>query len=92
VHIYFTPGRSPVDANSVVVTICIVGVSLAECVHSSVNKPGANGRVSYDSLTHSRFYCRDMRKSSSSLLYPQEGCTKYCDQRVCLSVFKMKAA
>ena len=27
---------------------------LAGCVHSSVNKPGANGRVSYDSLTHFR--------------------------------------
>jgi len=26
---------------------------LAGCVHSGVNKPGANGRVSYDSLTHS---------------------------------------
>jgi len=38
---------------------------LARCVHSSVNKPGANGRVSYDSLTHSRLYCRDRRKSRS---------------------------
>jgi len=58
VRVYFTLGRSPVEANSVVVTIsiCIVGVSLAGCVHSSVNKPGANGRVSYDSLTHSRRY------------------------------------
>jgi len=27
-----------------------------------VNKPGANGRVSYDSLTHSRLYCRDKEK------------------------------
>jgi len=27
VHAYFTLGRSPVEANSVVVTICIVGVS-----------------------------------------------------------------
>jgi len=35
---------------------------LAACVHSSVNKPGANGRVSYDSLTHSRLYCRDREK------------------------------
>ena len=35
---------------------------LAGCVHSSVNKPGANGRVSYDSLTHSRLYCRDREK------------------------------
>jgi len=51
-----------VEANSVVVTICTVGVSLAGFVHSSVNKPGANGRVSYDSLTHSRLYCRDGRK------------------------------
>jgi len=55
-------GRSPVEANSVVVTICIVGVSLAGCVHSSVNKPGANGRVRYDSLSHSRLYCRDREK------------------------------
>jgi len=58
VRVYFTLGRSPVEANSVV-TICIVGVRLAGCVYSSVNKPGANGRVSYDSLTHSRLYCRD---------------------------------
>ena len=35
---------------------------LAGCVHSSVNKPGANGKVSYDSLTHSRLYCRDREK------------------------------
>jgi len=28
-RVYFTLGGSPVDANSVVVTICIVGVSLA---------------------------------------------------------------
>jgi len=54
-HVYFTLGMSPVEANSVV-TICIVGVSLAGCVHSSVNKSGANGSVSYDSLTHSRLY------------------------------------
>ena len=54
--------RSPVEANSVVVTICIVRVILAGCVHSSVNKPGANGRVGYDSLTHSRLYCRDRQK------------------------------
>jgi len=64
VRVYFTLGRSPlVDANSVVVTICIVGVSLAGCVHSSVNKSGANGRVSYDSLTHCRLYCRDREKN-----------------------------
>jgi len=53
VCVYFTLGRSPVEANSVV-TICIVDVSLAGCVHSSVKKLGANGRASYDSLTHSR--------------------------------------
>ena len=41
---YFTLGRSPVEAG---------------CIHSSVNKPGANGRVSYDSLTHCRLYCSD---------------------------------
>ena len=35
---------------------------LAGCVHSSVNKPDANGRVSYDSLIHSRLYCRDREK------------------------------
>jgi len=35
---------------------------LAGCVLSSVNKPGANGGVSYDSLTHSRLYCRDREK------------------------------
>jgi len=32
------------------------------CDHSSVNKPGANGRMSYDSLTHYRLYCRDREK------------------------------
>jgi len=63
VRVYFTFGRSPVEANSVVVSICIVGVSLAGSVHSSVNKPGANGRVSYNSLTHSRLYCRDRVKN-----------------------------
>jgi len=31
-------------------------------VHSSVNKPGANARVSYNTLTHSRLYCRDREK------------------------------
>jgi len=31
-------------------------------VHSSVNKPDTNGRVSYDSLTHTRLYCRDREK------------------------------
>ena len=61
-RVYFTLGRFPVEANSVVVTICIVSVSLAGYVHSSVNKPGANERVSYDSLTHSRLYCRDKEK------------------------------
>jgi len=59
VRVYFTLGRSPVEANSVDVTICIVGVNLAGCVHSSVNKPSANGRVSCDSLTHPRLYCRN---------------------------------
>ena len=58
-RVYFTLGRSPVEANSVVVTTCIVGVSLDGCVHSSVN-----GRVSYDSLTHSRLYCKDREKKS----------------------------
>jgi len=29
---------------------------LSRCVHSSVNKTGGNGRVSYDSFTHSRLY------------------------------------
>ena len=66
-RVYFTFGRSPVEANSVVVIICIVGVSLAGCVHSSVNKPGANRKVSYDSLTHSRFYCRDREKVGHEL-------------------------
>jgi len=27
-----------------------------------VNKPGTNGRVSYNTLTHSRLYCRDREK------------------------------
>ena len=62
VRVYFTLGRSPVEANSVGVTICIVWVSLTGCDHLSVNKPGSNGRVSYDSLTHSRLYCRDREK------------------------------
>jgi len=35
---------------------------LAGCVHSSMSNPGANGRVSYDSLTHSRLCCRDSEK------------------------------
>jgi len=29
---------------------------------TQTNKPGANGRVSYDSLTHFRLYCRDREK------------------------------
>jgi len=40
---------------------------LAGCVHSSVNKPGANGRVSYNTLTHSRLYCRDREKNRSRI-------------------------
>ena len=65
-HVYFTLGMSPIEANSVVVTICIIiAIRLAGCVDSSVNKPGANGRVSYESLTHSRLYCRDREKSRS---------------------------
>jgi len=40
-------------------TLSSVCVMMAGCVHSSVNKPGANGRVSCDSLTHSRLYGRD---------------------------------
>jgi len=43
VRVYFTLGRSPVEANC-------------------VNKSGANGRVSYDTLTHSRLYSRDREK------------------------------
>jgi len=39
-----------------------VRVSLAGCVHSSVNKPGVNGRVGYESLTHCTLYCRDREK------------------------------
>jgi len=35
---------------------------LAGYVYLSVNKPGANGRVGYDSLTHSGLYCRDREK------------------------------
>ena len=64
VRVYFTLERSPVEANFVVVTtcICLVGVRLHGCVHSNVNKPGVNGRVSYDSLTHSRLCCRDREK------------------------------
>ena len=37
---------------------------LARCVHSSVNKPGANARVCYNTLTHSRPYCRDRESRS----------------------------
>ena len=82
VHVYFTLGMSPVEANSVVVTIyycqmlsgyvhqvcsairiCVVHAWLdVSSVHSSVSKIGANGRVSHDSLTHSRLYCRDREK------------------------------
>jgi len=49
-------------------TVVVYFVHTLDCsrltgyVHSSVNKPGANGRVSYDSLTHSRLYCRDREK------------------------------
>ena len=43
VRVYFTLGRSPVEANC-------------------VNKSGANRRVSYDTLTHSRLYSRDREK------------------------------
>jgi len=46
---------------TVVVVLCSHS-RLDGCVHSSVNKPGENGRVSYDSLTHSRLYCRDWEK------------------------------
>jgi len=65
VRVYFTLGTSPVEASSVLLLSvdCIVGVSLAGCVHSSVNKPGANGRVGYDSSTHSRLYCGDREKT-----------------------------
>jgi len=37
-------------------------LSLVRRVYSSVNKPGGNGRMSYDWLTHSRLYCRDGKK------------------------------
>jgi len=67
VRVHFTLRRSPVEANSVVVTICTVGVSLTGCVHSSVNEPGTNRRVSYDSLTHSRLYCRNREKVGHEL-------------------------
>jgi len=40
----------------------VVCSRLAGCVHSSVNKPGTNGRVGYESLTHCRLYCRDREK------------------------------
>ena len=32
-----------------------------------MNKPGANGRVSYNTLTHSRLYCRDREKVGHEL-------------------------
>jgi len=54
VHVYFMLGRSPVEANSVVVAICIVYCLYSRCVLPSVNKPGTNGMVSYDLLPHSR--------------------------------------
>jgi len=38
---------------------------LAGCVHSSVNKTGANGRVSYDSVTHSDSIVEILRRSGS---------------------------
>jgi len=57
-------GRSPVEANSVVVTI------LAGSVHSSVNNPGANGRVSYGSLTHPRLCWREGEKVGHELSRP----------------------
>jgi len=37
--VHFTLGR--LEANSVVVTICIVGVSLAGCVHSPLKREQA---------------------------------------------------
>jgi len=45
------------------IRIWVVHTWLDVCtVHSSVNKPGANGRVGYNTLTHSRLYCRDREK------------------------------
>jgi len=38
-RVHFTLGR--LEANSVVVTICIVGVSLAGCVHSPLKREQA---------------------------------------------------
>ena len=48
--------------SSVSSSVCLF---YAGCVQSSVNKPGANRRVSYDSLTHTILYCRDRGKSRS---------------------------
>jgi len=38
---------------------------LARCVHSSVNKPGANGRVGYESLTHWRLFREKIERVQS---------------------------
>jgi len=38
--------------------VTLVCSRLAGCVHSSMNKPGANGGVGYESLAHCRLYCK----------------------------------
>ena len=43
------------------VVVVVVDSGLTNLIHT-VNKPGANGRVSYDALTHSRLYCRYMEQ------------------------------
>jgi len=40
----------------------VVCSCMAGCVHSSVNKPGANGTLGYETLTHSCLYSRDREK------------------------------
>jgi len=64
VRVYFTVGRS---AGRIFLTDLqrhpYLGCSrFAGCVHSWVNKPGTNGGVSYDSLTHSRYIVEIGRK------------------------------
>jgi len=39
-----------------------VEANVAGCVQSSVNKPGANATVGYETLTHSRLSSRDRDK------------------------------
>jgi len=72
-----------------------VGCSrLAGCVHSSVNKPGANGRVSYNTLTHSRLYCREGEKVGHELraVSSQTRCTHCTDHKQkCLHIIQRNA-